>query len=150
MMNTNKANETTATIDSTASVNKMSNTQRWELLISKVQEMTANNKRLGVTIQEKKRKICVRVYADDSRTKFFNVYEIIFKSRYNSYEIFARDEKYIPNALKDNFYKFHIDYDMKHESVIEENDFHSLGLLLTIAHSLTRATATTATANKEA
>ena len=137
-MNTNG----TGTIDNVASVNKLTNAQRWELLISKINELIKDNNKLGMTIQEKKKKICVRVYTDDSRTKFFNCYEIIFKSRYNSYEIFAREKKYIPNALLDNKYAFHIDYDMKHESVIAESDFHSLGLLLTIAHGLTRATAT--------
>ena len=131
------------TIDNTASVNKRSNTERWNLLVNRCAELAqrgseVNNINLGITVQERKKKICIRVYADESRTNFYNYCEIIFKSRYGSYEIFAREEEYIPNALKENKYSFHVDYDMKHESVIEEYDFHSLGLLFTSIASTAR------------
>ena len=141
MMNT--TNNTNGAIDNNASVNKLTNVQRWNLLITKCTELAqrgseVNKIDLGITVQEKKKKICVRVYADETRTKFYNYCEIIFKSRYGSYEIFAREENFIPNALKENKYSFHDDYDMKHESVISENDFHSLGLLFTAIASKAR------------
>ena len=131
---------TTNSIEKVAIIDKLTNEERFNILVNKCVELVNNDSNIAITIQEKKKKICIRIYTDASHTKFYNMCEIFLKSRYKEIAFFVRSTEYIPNKFKTNEFRFdtNLNFDMKYFFYIKEDDYHSLGQIFTIAHGLAR------------